>query len=350
MPTPSEKLRRYLKINRAIASGRVISKEDYGYFRDFVMSSEELMDGFRDSPEYANLSPEERQLQESSLQLFQNPEYRQGLVDVLENSAKSQRTEKTTGFINAALSGLDVATSIAQINLGKQASDKLQRPSRPAPLTAEPRLKQELSEASRGRFDSVRALAPAQLALLDNYLSDLNTAKTVSGGQASTYGALGQVASTRRAKGAQGLVPIADEIRRSQDARYDSLLGLKLQENQAINQSQGQYYPTDLYQYGREAQAAASLGATGRSNLRESLGAVGQFLPQALAGEKKRYGDIYNSMESAYPGQGALAAAADINVRTPSTPYAQNYLQDRFPDLYRSRSLPSYYDPYKINQ
>lgn len=240
-----------------------------------------------------------------------NPEYKQKLVNIFETKEKGKIASNVKNALNTALAGFDVASSLGQISESRRAARRSRRPDKPAPLTAEPRLDQALNEAQAGTMDAARRLAPAQLQQLDQYLSDLNVAKTASTGQAGTYGAMAQTASNRRRRGALELGTMADQIKAREQGRYDQLLGQKLNENRAMQQSGSQFYPQEMYQYNQEQRAIADLGSQGRSNLRGALPNLGQASPDIIANAaiKKRMMDIYNKM-NVY-GQGALAVKAD---------------------------------------
>lgn len=292
-----------------------LSKDDYKFFLDFNMDEESKNKLFTDP----SVSEEERRAIEANWEALQNADYKQDLLETAERGEKEDLANKITQGLNVALAGADIATSVGQIQSSKAAAKRLRRPTRPTTLTSEPLLQQAIADAQRGNYDTVRALAPAQREILDQYLADLNTAKSVTGGQAGGYGALAQLASTRRGRRTLELVPMADQIRRQNLQRYDELLGMKLAENQAINQSQAQLYPYDLNQYNQDAIAAGELGQYGRSNLRSSMTALGSFLPQAISDltVKKRFDDIYNSGLVFGKDNAKIMADADVDFHRP---------------------------------
>ena len=230
--------------------------------------------------------------------------------DNAEEISKTNLGNKISGVLNTAIAAGDIVASAQQISKSRNLARQSRRPSRPAPLTADPLLSQAIVEAQQGKFDAARRLAPAQLAILDQYMSDINQARTASTGQAGTYGALAQVASTRRGRGAQQLAPMMDDIIARQDERKDNLLRLKLNENQAIQQSQAQFYPTELEQYRAEQAAIANLGAQGRENLRQGIANFGSQIvdPIAQAATKRRFDRLRATM-------GQYPEAADIRIK-----------------------------------
>lgn len=327
-----KEIEKYLKILRDIRAGKAPSKDDLKFFSKFTFDvDEKSLNDLRNSPEFKDLPPDQvsQMMQDSFLLAVQNPTYRQDILEIAKENTKTDLAQKITQGINIALAGADVVTSAQQIQSGNRASRRLRRPSRPAPLTADPALTQAMAEAGNQTDEVSRALMPAQNAILDSYLADLDTAKSVSGGQAGTYGALGQVASTRRGRRSLELAPIADQITRQGEQRYDQLLAQKLAENQNIQQSQAQNYPYDLYQYGQDAAAAGQLGAVGRQNLRGAVTELAGNIPK-IASElaaRKRYRDIYNS-GSAYGNQNAkIMADADYRFRNSFDPEYQSQFE-----------------------
>lgn len=296
---------RYLRLVRKARSGKVLTQDELSYIIEFKQDVDQgAIDKVKNSEEFKKLSPEEQgelttqALDASTKLLFQDPAYKETILNLAREAEKGKLSEKITTGLNVALAGSDIISSIGQIQTGKNAARRSRRPGRPAPLTASPELANAITQAQQGNFDSVRALAPAQLAILDNYLSDLGNARTASTGQAGTYGALGQVASNRRNRANVELAPVADQITARNQSRLDDLLAMKLAENQAINRSQSQMYPYDLEQYQLEQQTAADTGAAGRQNLLTSTSALASFLPKGIAelATQKRYEDAYNNM------------------------------------------------------
>lgn len=331
-----KEVQRYLKILRDIRAGKAPSKGDLKFFSTFTYDvDEKALEELKNSPEFKDLPADQvsQAMQDSFLLAVQQPEYREDMIDIAKENTKTELGKNIAAGLNLALGATDVLNSASQVRAANRAARRLQRPSRPAALTADPLLGAALEDARDQTGEVSRALAPAQMGLLDNYLSDLNVAKSVSGGQAGTYGALSQVASNRRNRGAVELAPIADQVARRGEMRYDQLLAQKLQENQAIQQSQAQYYPTDVYQYGQDAESVASLGATGRQNLRDSIGATAGFLPEIAAnlGARKRFRDIYNSGSAYGPNNAKIMADADYNLRYGN---ADPSIQSQYEDVY----------------
>lgn len=297
-------MERYLRILRALRAGKDVSKADISYFAGYQQDFDETTyDKLK-----AKMATEDglKNLTDADFDTFLNEarkmlttdKYKEDVLDLAKQAEQGKLAQNITTGLNTLLAAGDIMVSgrqIAQANkLGKQAT----RPSRPSPLQRDQLLSQALSGAAV--TDPSRALAPAKLAIQDQYLTDLDTAKTASTGQAGAYGAYAQVAADRRDKANLGLVPIADQVRRQNEARYDNLLAMRLGENRAINASESQFYPQDMYQYGLDRQAAAELGQIGRSNLRSSLTGLAAQIPGTLSryAANRKYEDIYNQMSS----------------------------------------------------
>jgi hypothetical protein len=290
---------KYLKILRDVRAGKTVSQADARFFTKFTYTADKAtIKAVQDAKVFGDVdeAQAETAIRDTFLEFVQNPVYKSEVEDIIKSNYQEQFVGKATAGLNVALAGLDIATSIGQINESKRGLKRSRRPTAPAPLTAEPLLKKAISDASRGNYDTVRALAPAQLAQLDQYLSDMNQAKSVSGGQAGTYGALGQVASNRRGRGNLELAKIGDAMNRENQQRSDNLLGMKIGENAAIQNSQAQQYPYDLQQYRFDQDQAGAVGVAGRQNLRSSLTGASQNLPQIMAeiAARKRYNEAFN--------------------------------------------------------
>lgn len=299
-------MEKYLSILRAVHAGRKVSKADLSYFADFAggdkfdtstfeklktkLSSAEGLESFTDADW-------EQYMGEVKNRLTSDPAYREQTLALAEAAGTGRESANVKNGLNILLAGTDIATSLGQIAQSKQAQATTKRPARPPILQRDAMLQQALSSAHQGTLDQSAAIQPAMLANLDQYKSDLAAATTASTGQAGAYGAYAQVAANRRERGNLNLVPLANDIKRQEQGRETQLLGLKLGENQAINQSQNQNYPLDLYQYDVDRQAANELGQVGRTNLRSSLtGAAGALVPVAEQMSRRKYDDLYSRM------------------------------------------------------
>lgn len=330
-------VQRYLRIARLIQSkqSKQLSHDDYKFFSQFTFDvDQEAINKLQDEKEFKGMSKEEvdSALRQSFFAAVQDPEYRDKILTSAQDLEQKETQSKVAAGINLALGATDVLTSAGQIKNANRLQANLKAPQHPATLTKEPLLDRALSDAGRPSLDAARAMSPAQLQILDQYLSDLNTAKTVSGGQAGVYGALGQEASARRGRRSAELAPIYDNIVSRGEQRYDQLLQQKLQQNHNIQQSQAQFYPTDVNQYNNQLQAVGQLGSTGRQNLRSSIGAFSSFLPSVVSelGTRKRFRDVYNS-SVLYGHDNAMTIAEADKVHRNN--YEQDYGQNDYNTL-----------------
>jgi hypothetical protein len=118
-----------------------------------------------------------------------------------------------------------------------------------------------------GQRSVASELAPAIDQINQTYNADINTAQTVTGGQAGAYGALAQTASNRRNRAALGLVPMSADILEQKRNELDNLLTLEQRENYAAAANEAQLYELALNQYNTEAAAIGAVGSLGRQNL-----------------------------------------------------------------------------------
>jgi len=313
--------KKYLKIIERYRAGKAVPKEDLKFMVEFsTTANPKAVDDYikkaKDNGEWYKLSGDQQKELESGAaiesirQMLTDPSYKQDIVELARDAEKGRVSAKIQAGLNTILTGADIVSSVGQINAANQAAKRVRRPTRPAPLTASPELQNAIVQAQQGNYDAVRALEPAKLAILDNYLSDLNNAKTASTGQAGQFGAMAQVASSRRNRANLALAPLGDTIAARNQQRLDNLLQMKLNENQNIQQSQAQFYPNDLLQYNTDLQRADALGATGRTNLRTAVTDFSRQIPGAVANYAvdPKYDQIINSMNM-YGDKNAQAAA-----------------------------------------
>lgn len=295
-------IKRYFEIVSRIKNGQRPSKEDLEYFLSYTPSVDEaklkkLVEGgdFTSTEEARNAVVEVGRILQTS------PEYKQDLLDLSQANEAGKISDKLSQGINLVLGGVDIANSINQINASNQASKRSRRPSRPGTPGRDQLLVQALRQSQEGQFDSERALAPARAEIQDQYLSDIQGAKTASTGQAGSYGVYRQVAANRRNRAALQLAPIADDIKRGQEARYDNLLGMRQAETQRMFENQASLYPYDLRQYNLEQDAAARVGQAGRLNLRDSLYNVGSQFAGSIGNNvaQSRYNQLRNKASAA---------------------------------------------------
>jgi hypothetical protein len=300
----NEKLKRFFSIANRIQQGLDVEDSDLEFYFSYAPEiDQEKIDKFLSSKDGEGLSQQDvnAALLESSRQLQASPEYKERLLNIALDKKSGELTDKIAQGANLLLGASDIAQSLSQISASKSALSKSKRPSRPIVPGRDLYLQQALRGAEEGTMNAARALAPAEAQIQDQYQADLANAKTASTGQAGAFGAYAQTASNRRNRAAQALVPLADEVKAREQARYDNLLGMRQQETQNMFQNQASLYPYDLQQYNADQQAAASLGSTGRENLRNSLYNFAGNLAPAIGKmyKERRYRNYRNQAQTA---------------------------------------------------
>ena len=255
------------------------------------------------------------EMDEAMSALGASPEGQARIQAVVEARKDARLSTKYAPFFQAALAGGDIASAIGQINQAKREGSRLIEPGMPPVPNLDPAISQNIAEAQRGTYDQSRAIAPARQELQDQYAKDIALAKQIGGGQSSTLGALGQVASMRRARGAASLLPAVDAIRAREQSRLDNLIG---QRSGLLDQN----YRNRFYQYrglqdqyNRDATAIGALGSAGRMNLRSSA----QNLLNAVPGVAARVGSTsgFNDPVSQYENE------LNMNLTNPRKDYTR---------------------------
>lgn len=312
---PQDKdLDKYLRILTRLRAGKPVSKEEIKHFATYSQDVDEgklakirqkLSDGG-----LKNLSDEDvSSLIDEGKKALTSDTYKDQTLALAKDAEAGRISDKVAAGLNTVLAGSDIASSIKQINTGNKLAADNPKPGRPTVLGQDNLLAQALNQAQQGTFDQSRALQPAQLGILNNYLSDINNAKQVSSGQSGVYGSLAQVASNRRNAANQELMPLADNIKAREQGRLDNLIGMRMNQTQNNFQNQAQLYGNDLEQYNNAQRIAGALGATGRTNLRNAYADLGQQIPGAVgqAVANSKYDNIYNQMSN-YGHDNAMAA------------------------------------------
>ncbi len=294
----------YLRILRAIHAGRPVSKKDIGYFASFhggkefdAASFEKLKTKLASAEGMSSLTDADwsKYMDETKNRLTTDPAYREATMALAQKTGTDADTAKLKAGLNSILAGSDILTSANQIARGNQAAAQVRRPARPPVLQRDQMLAQALNDSQRGTLDQSAAIQPATLANLDQYKADLGTAQTASAGQPGAFGAYAQAASGRRDRANAALVPLGNDIKRQEIANRNQLLGMRMGESQAINQSQSANYGLDQYQFNLDRQAANELGQVGRYNLRNAMtGAAGALVPIGQQLSRQKYNDIYS--------------------------------------------------------
>lgn len=277
----------------SLKSGRRIQKADMDFFTQaYAEGDPNVYNNIKsklDAGQSLNDADYE-QLFNEARKMATNPENKAKIVEMAQKAEQGRVSQNVKSGLNLVLAGTDIATSLSQINKSARLGRSTPRPAEPGALQRDPYLGDLLTQSSQGANDVNRTILPAKEGIREQYQNDLAAARTASGGQSGAYGAYAQGAADRRERANLNLVPLADQVRRQNQSRYDNLVGQHVQEGQAINASQGRYYPENLYQYNLQQQLAANLGQIGRSNLRSSMTGLASELPGVISRH------IYNRM------------------------------------------------------
>lgn len=209
-------------------------------------------------------------------------EGRQTVIENIQNRQTDRFVRKNKPFFDAILSGVDLATSLSQIHESNKAIRNLRKPTMPSPEVLDPAINSAIAEAQRGSLESLRALEPAKQEIAQQRLIDLQTARSVSGGQSGAFGALANASSLRAMRAATSLPAIQDTIRGRQQQRADNLIGLRQNVRQQEFGNRLAIADRNLEQYVNDMAAAGALGQAGRTNLRSTLGNMSNILPQVV--------------------------------------------------------------------
>lgn len=278
-------IEKYFRIIKKIRSGIQPSDDELMFYYSYTPQiNQEKINEYVEAQRKASKDPQNFTVDpdltadaviEVGRMLQSDPVYKEQTLRIAQETEAGKRSDKLAEGINFVLAGTDIANSVNQIRQAKQSLKRSKRPSRPAIPQRDIYLEQALRQGEENIMDAARATAPVQQQIQDQYLEDVQNAKIASTGQAGAYGAYRQLAANRRNRAAMNLAPIQDEIRRGQQQRYDNLLGMRMDETQQQFRNQAYLYPYDLEQYNADQKAAASLGSTGRLNLRDSLYNIG---------------------------------------------------------------------------
>ncbi len=230
-------------------------------------------------------------------ELNRTPQGQARLKDTLATQKEGRLSRRFTPFFQAAMAVSDIGNSARQIRQARNLAGRNIQPSPPPVPGIDPALNDQIRDAQLGSYDSARALGPARQVLDDQYAKDISLAKSIGGGQASTLGALGQVASMRRARGAANLVPMMDQIRAREEGRADNLIGQRGDLIDRNYRNRAYQYTWMKDQYDKDAQAIGGLGAAGRSNMRNSISNLMGATPGVAARIGTNFGDNFSGYE-----------------------------------------------------
>jgi len=252
--------------------------------------------------------------------------------------------------LNVGANIMDLGISRKQISESQRLQKGLAKPDIYKPVRDRGLLSQQIREAQRGISDVSRDLAPAELANLDQYLKDIGTARIASTGQASTFGSLANAAAMRRRRGGLDIAALGSRIKGQRRGELAGLTAMDLQakaENDRLRLARSGML---LEQYQKEAGEAASLGATGRLNLRNTmyraLPNISQFGQQlGKSGIGEAIGGLFQgSVDTGIAPLGADAFGGSVGDDLVS--FDQN-ITDGFQNLFTGKVSNPYWNQYK---
>jgi hypothetical protein len=255
--------------------------------------------------------------------------------------ANRQTMQEIAGSIEGAVDLFNtfsnLSTARRQISDAETAAAGLQKPEVPSLTPKSAELQEATLDArlqSRGR---IREIDPILQRNLDLMRSGLNVAKTASTGQAGIYGSLGQAAINQAQRANMAAIPEIERVKRSRDARYDSLIRAGMSEDLARGQERQSIYGNQYQQYIDEAGAIGALGSAGHYNLAAQRQDVGGQLGSMTSG-------ILNNMRFSGGGTnyGTPPTAQRATLQDYTTLGNLNPKYDALNDLTNS-SLASYY-------
>lgn len=215
--------------------------------------------------------------------------------------AKQQGVQTQTGVIGDFLAkSAQLGVSLSELGKANRLARDVQQPSLPQLPTLNPALTQQLYGAATARPEAV--LAPARDEIQAGYLNSLEAARQGAGGQAGAFQAMANLANIERMRAANQLVPMAQNVRLQNQDYYNSLLGQRMQEQQALQQVRQFNSEMDFDRYNRDAAAVGAMRGNALGNTLQSLGQFGQTAADlspyfvGMDEESKKLGeDIYRT-------------------------------------------------------
>lgn len=308
-------LKRYFSVAQQLRSNQEVNDKDIEFFLSYSPKiDQEKLNKLVKNGNAVSVEDAKSALLEAGRALQSSPDYKNKTLQIAQEAAKGRLSADLATGINLVLAGSDIAQSVQQIQASNRGLAASRKPSRPVAPRRDQMLADALRQSQEGTMNAGRALAPVQANIADQYQADITNARTAATGQAGAFGSYAQLAANRRNRSAMELAPLQDQIRRQDQARTDELLGMRQAETQQIFENDARFYPQDMYQYNLEQNAAASLGATGRENLRNSLYGFGQQVAPVVADyyTERKYRDLRNRAAAAY---GPDFAETAVNAR-----------------------------------
>jgi len=190
-------------------------------------------------------------------------------------AAKQQGVASQAGVVGDFISrAAQLGVSLSELGKANRLARQVTTPSLPQLPTLNPALTNQLYRAATANPEAV--LAPARDEIQAGYLNSLEAARQGSGGQAGAFQAMANLANIERMRAANQLVPLSQNVRLQNQDNYNNLLGMRMQEQQALQQAR--QFNTDLNfdRYNRDAAAVGAMRGNALTNTLGSLGGISQ--------------------------------------------------------------------------
>lgn len=190
----------------------------------------------------------------------------------------AQRMQQMYGAAQGLVDLTQLINSFGQIRTADRAAQTAVMPTPPPAPPPSTQLSEELYSAQRRAGDIGYAINPATQQLNQAYTQALGQAQAASGGQASNYQALANLANQQRMQAALQLVPMAQQARMENQQLTNQLLGQRLQEQQRGFENQMAAYPYQFDVFTRRQDAIGALGSQGRSYAFDAISRLPEYL------------------------------------------------------------------------
>lgn len=194
---------------------------------------------------------------------------------------KQEFAQKIQSAYGASMAAVDLAqliNSFDQIKTAQQAARQTPMPGLPTPPPQNTQLSEQIYSAQRAVGDIGYAINPATQQLNQAYAQSLGQAQAATGGQASNFQALANLANQQRMQAALQLVPMAQQARMENQQLSNQLLGQRLQEQQRSFENQMAVYPYAYDAFNRKQEAIGALGSQGRSYALDAISRLPEYL------------------------------------------------------------------------
>jgi len=204
------------------------------------------------------------------------------IIQAAETSANKeeylQKVQQMGGILQGAVDLTQLGMAYDQIRTANSAARQTAMPQPPQTPWLNPQLTEAIYNAQRQAGDISYAIDPAKQQIQQAYTQALGQAQSVTGGQASNYQALANLANQQRMQAAVNLVPIGQQARMENQGVSNQLLGQRIQEQQNQFNNQLYSYQPHYEQFNNKQQAIGALGSQGRTNAFDVISRLPEYL------------------------------------------------------------------------